>query len=243
MARVDYDRQSEVYDRGRTLPPEALAVWVVTARRHLGKIYRLLDLGSGTGRFSATLAEGLGAQVVAVEPSAGMRGHAANKPHPDVRIVSGAAEHLPLRDATADAAWLSNVVHHFDDLSAAAAELRRVVVPGGGVLVRGAFGERDVPTLYRFFPGSRTVVDSMPTMPEVIEVFQAAGFGSFYTEQVEQLLAYSLADMVPRIRMRADTALELIGDEEFERGLAALEAASETEQGPVMDHLDLIVIR
>ncbi len=243
MALVDYDKQSEVYDRGRTLPPEALAVWVATARRHIGGARRILDLGSGTGRFSSVLAEGLQAKVIGVEPSAGMRGHAAAKPHHDVNIVAGSAEHLPLVDGIVDAAWLSNVIHHFDDLPAAARELRRVVPTGCTVLIRGAFGSWDVPPSYRFFPGAQSVVDSMPTIPEVMEIFQGAGFGSFYNEQVEQLLAYNLADMVPRIRMRADTTLELISDEEFERGLEELEAAARVENGPVFDHLDLLVIR
>ena len=36
MARVDYDKQSAVYDRGRTLPHEAIGAWMVAARKHIG---------------------------------------------------------------------------------------------------------------------------------------------------------------------------------------------------------------
>jgi ubiquinone/menaquinone biosynthesis C-methylase UbiE len=243
MARVDYDKQSEVYDRGRSLPPEAIDIWMATARRHAHAAGRILDLGAGTGRFSAALAETFDADVYAVEPSAGMRERANAKPHDRVHVVAGAAEQIPLPDASIDLAWLSNVVHHFDDLAKAAAEIRRVVHNEGTVLVRGAFGGVNVPTLYRFFPGSRAVVDSMPTMTEVIDAFQSAGFASFLNEKVEQLLAHSLADMVPRVRMRADTALELISDEEFEAGLRDLEEAARTETGPVYDVLDLLVVR
>lgn len=244
MARVDYDKQSEVYDRGRTLPQEGLDTWMVAARRHAaGDVARLLDLGCGTARFSAPLAEAFAAQVIGVEPSSGMLARAATKRHGSVRLVNGAAEHIPLRDATVDVAWLSNVVHHFDDVPQAAREIRRTVRPAGSVLIRGAFGGRPIPSLYRFFPTTQSVVDTMPTMPEVIAAFQDAGFGSFLSEQVTHLLAHSLADMVPRIRMRADTTLELISDEEFERGLAELEEAARTEPGPVFDALDLLVIR
>jgi ubiquinone/menaquinone biosynthesis C-methylase UbiE len=241
MARVDYDKQSASYDKGRTLPAEAMAIWAATAKRHLGRLDTLLDLGSGTGRFSATLADALDAHVIGVEPSAGMREHAKTKLHPNVTVLAGAAEALPLKDSSVQAAWLSNVVHHFDDIDAAARELRRVTKET--VLVRGAFGGRDVPTLYRFFPSAQDVVDDMPTMPEVIDAFEDAGFTSFYNEAVEQLLAHSLAEIVPRIRMRADTTLELISDTEFEHGLELLEAAAEVEGGPVFDHLDLLVIR
>jgi ubiquinone/menaquinone biosynthesis C-methylase UbiE len=240
VARVDYDQQAEFYDRGRTLPAEGVQIWMVTARRHVREARRILDLGAGTGRFSAALAETYDADVYAVEPSAGMREQARTKPHELVHVVAGKAEAIPLPDASCDIAWLSNVVHHFDDLDLAARELRRVV--NGTVFVRGAFGGVAVPSLYRFFPGAQRIVDSMPTKPDVIDAFERAGFGSFLSEKVDQLLAHSLADMVPRIAARADTTLELISDEEFAKGLADLEAAAEREQGPVHDSLDLLVI-
>jgi SAM-dependent methyltransferase len=241
MARVDYDKQSRNYDKGRTLPSEAIDVWMVTVRRHVREPGRILDLGAGTGRFSAALADTFQADVYAVEPSAGMRERAHTKPHDLVHIVAGRAEAIPLPDDSVALAWLSNVIHHFDDLAQAARELRRVVTDA--VLIRGAFGGIPVPSLYRFFPGAQRVIDEWPSMPETIEAFEAAGFTSFRNEKVPQLLAYELSEMVPRIRMRADTTLELISDDEFEHGLAELEEAAKHEHGPVMDPMDLLVIR
>jgi SAM-dependent methyltransferase len=204
----------------------------------------ILDLGSGTGRFSAALADAFDADVIAVEPSAGMREQASKKPHPRVHVLAGSAEDIPMQDASADAAWLSNVIHHFDDIAKAARELRRVVQDDAPVLIRGAFGGRGpIPTLYRFFPTSKSAVDSFPTVPEVIEVLEQAGFSRVSIERVEQLLAYKLADMVDRVRQRADTALEKLSDEDFAKGLAELERAAETETGPVLDFLDLLVVR
>lgn len=243
MARVDYDKQSAVYDQGRTLPPEAIAIWMVTARRHVGEAERILDLGAGTGRFSAALADTFDADVYAVEPSPGMRSHALTKPHERVHVLAGAAEALPLPEAFIDFAWLSNVIHHFDDIAAAATELRRVVKTGGSVLVRTAFAGTAVESLYRFFPGARRFVDSFPSLQEVITAFEQAGFASFYTEKVQQLLAHRLADLVERTRKRADTALELLTDEEFEQGMRELEEAARTDSEPVYDVLDLLVVR
>lgn len=243
MARVDYDKQSAVYDQGRTLPPEAIDIWMVTARRHVGEADTILDLGAGTGRFSAPLADTFEADVYAVEPSAGMREQAATKAHPRVHVLAGAAEALPLPDGSIDFAWLSNVIHHFDDIAAAAAELRRVVTSGGTVLVRGAFGNTPVESLFRFFPGTKRFIDSFPTVPAVIAAFENAGFQTFLTEKVRQLLAYRLADLVERTRKRADTTLELLTDDEFDRGMAELEEAARTEDGPVYDALDLLVVR
>lgn len=241
MARVDYDKQSKVYARGRELPPEAYATWTVVARRHIGEPDNpIVDIGSGTGRFSGVLADAFGT-VIAVEPSAGMRTQAP--PHDRVMRIGGSAEHLPLRDATSDAAWLSNVIHHFEDVPAAAREIRRVLTADAPVLIRGAFGGRPVASLYDYFPGTEKTIDSFPTVDDITGVFLSAGFTSFSIEKVEQLLARSMSEMVERIELRADTTLELLTDEEFAEGLKRMQEAAKTSDGPVLDYLDLLVLR
>jgi len=243
VARVDYDKQAASYDRGRTMPPEGIAAWMVAARRHVtGDVSRVLDLGAGTGRFSDHLAQTFDANVIAVEPSKEMRDRAAAKAFPRVAVIGGAAEHIPLATESCDVGWLSNVIHHFDDIPAAARELRRVV--NGPVILRGALGGRyyDL-SLYRFFPDSSEVVGSMPTVPEIVDAFERAGFASYLLERVEQMTARSYADAYEATKARADTALELISDEAFERGLEQLAIAAREEPGPVIDTLDLLVLR
>jgi SAM-dependent methyltransferase len=86
--------------------------------------------------------------VLAVEPSAAMRAHCGHRP-----VVGGDAAALPLRAGTVDAVWLSTVIHHVPDLAALARELRRVLRPGGRVLIRSAFaGRPEGISLFRFFP-------------------------------------------------------------------------------------------
>jgi ubiquinone/menaquinone biosynthesis C-methylase UbiE len=158
MARVDYDAMAADYVEGRALPPAGLAPWRDAIRPWLpGGGAPVLDLGAGTGQFAAAIAGWLGVRVVAVEPSAGMRAQTARAhPHAAVALLGGRAERLPLRDACCAWAWVSTVLHHLDDLPAAARELRRVLRPGGPVLVRQAFPDLlDEVTLYqRFFPGA-----------------------------------------------------------------------------------------
>jgi len=245
VARVDYDKQSAVYDRGRTLPPEALASWMLAARKHVrDDAQRILDLGSGTGRFSPALAETFDASVIAVEPSPGMRRQAAPKPREHIHLVGGAAEHIPLSDDTVDAAWLSNVIHHFDDVPAAARELRRVVTAGGPVLIRGAFAGRDYTfTLYDFFPETEDHLATFPSVQETIATFEAAGFTDFSVELVEQITARTYADAFEATKLRADTLLEALSDDAFDKGLTKLAEAARTKDGPVVDSLDLFVAR
>lgn len=95
----------------------------------------VLDLGAGTGQFAAAIAGWFGVEVVAVEPSGGVRAQGVRAfAHPDVHWVAGRGERLPVGDGACGWAWVSTVIHHLDDLDAAAAELHRVLRPGGPVL-------------------------------------------------------------------------------------------------------------
>jgi SAM-dependent methyltransferase len=255
MARVDYDRMAPAYVTGRALPPEGMASWRDAIRPWLpgdpGDRSPVLDLGAGTGQFAAAIAGWFGVEVVAVEPSGGMRDQAARAfPHRGVRWVAGVAERLPLRDRACAWAWVSTVVHHLDDLDAAAAELRRVLRPGGPVLVRQAFpGRMDEISLYRrFFPaaGACLVEDGgLPSVERLAAVFAGAGFRTEGLQAVDQVSATSLAAYRDRVRLRADTGLRLLPDDEFAAGLAALDRAveAETSPAPVVDRLDLLVLR
>ena len=252
MARVDYDAMAGDYVEGRALPPAGLEPWRVAIQPWLpgdGGGSPVLDLGAGTGQFAAAIAGWLGVRVVAVEPSAGMRAQAASvHSHPAVALLGGRAERLPLRDACCAWAWVSTVVHHLDDLPAVARQLRRVLRPGGPVLLRQAFPDRlDAVTLYgSFFPGAaRIAVALLPTVEQVADGFAAAGFRVEALECVTQVSAPSLAAYRDKVRLRADTGLRLLPDEEFAAGLAALDraAAAETTPTPVTDRLDLLVLR
>ena len=89
---------------------------------------RLLDLGAGTGKLTATL-RALGADVVAVEPDPAMLTE-LRRALPTVRALPGRAEAIPLPDASVDAVLAGNAMHWFD-MDAAGPELARVLAPDG----------------------------------------------------------------------------------------------------------------
>jgi ubiquinone/menaquinone biosynthesis C-methylase UbiE len=249
MARVDYDKMAAVYDRGRGLPLEALEGWRLALSRYLPSETGLpvLDLGSGTGRFSNALSGWFEADLVGVEPSEGMLGEARRKGAlPRVSYVRGTAESIPLREGSCEAAWLSTVIHHIDDLPACARELRRVLRPEGPILIRSAFpGRHERISIYNYFPEALRLLGTFPTVKETVQMFASAGFEMESLEAVLQISAPSLRAACARVRMRADSGLVSLTDDEFERGMAALEraAAAETTPQPVEDRLDLLVLR
>jgi SAM-dependent methyltransferase len=91
---------------------------------------RVLDLGAGTGKLTASLA-GLGVEVVAVEPDPAMLGELRQR-LPTVRALSGSAEAIPLPDSSVDAVLAGNAMHWFD-MDVAGPEIARVLVPGGSL--------------------------------------------------------------------------------------------------------------
>lgn len=96
---------------------------------------RVLDVGCGTGLFAARLRRELpGARVVGVDYSRGMVRQARRR-DAGVGWIQGDAARLPLRDAVFDAVLSTEAFHWFPDQRAALAELHRVLVPGGRLLV------------------------------------------------------------------------------------------------------------
>ncbi|MGH2929701.1 MAG: class I SAM-dependent methyltransferase [Solirubrobacteraceae bacterium] len=108
--------------------PVAAVRWCVApVGRDIGSL-RVLDLGAGTGKLTAILAD-LGADITAVEPDPAMLGE-LGRGLPSVRALAGSAERIPLPDASVDAVLCGQSMHWFD-MAAALPEIARVLVPGG----------------------------------------------------------------------------------------------------------------
>ena len=249
MAEADFDRMAEVYDRGRDVPLADMADW----RRALApwlddpEAGPMIDVGSGTGMWSIAFVEWFGRSVAGMDPSSGrLRVAARKRPSDRIRYVSAVAEAVPFHTETFGAAWLSTVVHHFTDLDRAAREIRRVVRPDAPVLIRSAFpGRSDDLVLFRFFPAALRVVARFPTLERTIEAFRGAGFALEDVRSVPQRFALDFRDYLERARARADTTLQRIGDDEFERGIREIErlAAEPGVPQAVVESLDLVVLR
>lgn len=98
----------------------------------------------------------------------------------------------------------------------------------GRVFIRGALADsRDLfPTTLRFFPGIAPIFDELPSIAETVGTFRAHGFALDAHRRVEQQISASLREFADRTRLRADTSLALLSDDEFEAGMATLDDAA-----------------
>jgi SAM-dependent methyltransferase len=143
---VTYDQRglrfgtvAEQYDLYRPAPPPIVAE-IFGDLRGLD----VLEVGAGTGKWTRLLIE-LGANVTVVEPDDDMRAVLVRR-SPEVHTLKGAAEALPLEDASFDAILVSSAWHWFEQ-PVATNEMGRVLRDGGPLFVLWNGFSRDVPWL------------------------------------------------------------------------------------------------
>jgi ubiquinone/menaquinone biosynthesis C-methylase UbiE len=250
MEKVDYNaRLHAVYAAGRQMSHDALQTWMEAFARHLPETRPLvwLDLGSGTGRMTPSLASVFGGPAFGVEPSDRMRAQAlADAGHPAVTYAAGSAEQIPLPDASCDAALLFFVWHHVVDREAAAQEVRRVVKPGGKLFVQANFSDR-MPDVwwFRVVPEWKKVdTVQFRSEEEVTSDFAGAGWTLVSRDVVTWLRSASLAEDVERLKLRAVSAFEHMSEEVVEAGFARIEAALPSlDQGPQYETSEMLVFQ
>jgi demethylmenaquinone methyltransferase/2-methoxy-6-polyprenyl-1,4-benzoquinol methylase len=174
-ARVFYKYLSQVYDEINPF------VWNEAMRTEAidlldpGDDDRVLDVGCGTGFATEGLLERT-ERVHGLDQSRHQleRAWAKFGKTDRVRFYRGDAERLPFGDDAFDAVWSSGSIEYWPDPVAALREFRRVVRPGGGVLVVGP----DAPHSSVF----ERVADAIMLFydeDEADRMFDAAGFERF----------------------------------------------------------------
>jgi 2-polyprenyl-3-methyl-5-hydroxy-6-metoxy-1,4-benzoquinol methylase len=114
--------------------PERFGPRVAFLLSHVAAGDRVLDLGCGDGRFAAELL-GVAGEVVAADVAAVALERAADRaPGAElVQLRDGAP--LPFSGAAFDVVWAGETLEHVADVTELLTEVRRVVKPGGALLV------------------------------------------------------------------------------------------------------------
>ncbi|MGB3730802.1 class I SAM-dependent methyltransferase [Microbacterium sp.] len=124
---TSFGSQAETYEASRPDYPFEAVAWMLELLPAGSR--RVADVGAGTGKLTRVVADAADAEVVAVDPDAAMLAK-LRAAVPGVPTFVGAAESLPLPDASLDAVVLGQAWHWVDPV-VASAEVGRVVKPGG----------------------------------------------------------------------------------------------------------------
>ena len=138
IQRLRKESFSDHGNNGRQLVPgRSWAAW----SRALGMLLpplRVADLACGDGYLTLEAAR-WAAEVIGIDQSRDVlkraRGLAVRRRVGNVRWKVGELEDVPLPDASVDLALLSQALHHAERPAAALAEARRILAPGGRVLI------------------------------------------------------------------------------------------------------------
>jgi ubiquinone/menaquinone biosynthesis C-methylase UbiE len=225
--KPDYTEISEVYDAARTNDRPHMQWWIekLTEVGGLGPGKRLLDLGCGTGRWTLLLVEKTGCEAVGVDLSPGMLAKARKKD------ATGRIEWLeddvyrPSVPAKSfDAALMSLMLHHIEDMYAAFRAAYVALKPGGMFMIRqGTLDQIIDDPIHRFFPETVQIeLKRTPFPHEVGNLMLKAGFTDVESDTVRMPTHTTADDWLVEVEPRVPSILRMISDDAFQRGLAQL---------------------
>ena len=246
MAVFDRPEVARVYREVRGVSDEVTGTWGAAFRAALphARPRRSLDLGCGTGRFTALLAEVFGGFVLGLDASLAMLSERHASGSATVAFGAADAAALPVRRGAVDLALLSMVYHLLPSPPATAAELHRVLGSGGAVLVRSPTREiLDRIGFLPCFPEARAIDEArMPARASLEAVFAGAGFRGGLQATVEHEFAATPAEAYAKVSRRPFSSLRLMPDDAFAEGLVRYEAfCRNAPPEPLVDPLDLFV--
>ncbi len=237
------------YNAARHLPEETKAFWMDSLKAVLPEIPvgRCLDLGCGTGRFTAVLAQTFACPVVGVEPSGAMLSVAHAQDLPNVEWKQGTAEDIPLEGASVGLVFMSQVFHHFNRPQEALQEIHRVLTPGGSLVIRNGTEENNGETEWlRCFPEALEIDRKrIPTRRALEETVCRQPFDLVTRQTFRQLFAPSYQEYYRKVGKRGLSSLIAISDDAFERGMERFREWVDRQppDQPVYEPVDVFVFR
>lgn len=224
MPEPDFSVRAADYDRLRPVDERWWALFERLVAEAELRGQRVLDVGCGTGRLAAALAERGLARVWGVDPEPAMLERARQRVPAGVGLKQGSAERLPFREAWFDRVvfWLSV---HLVERPTAFAEAARVLVPRGSVALVTFEPEHFAGYwLNRFFPSIERVDRARFPRPEQLErELVGAGFAPPRFVRIQDRETVPRAVALERVRAGHISTFDLLDPDEVRAGIERAE--------------------
>ena len=222
MSKVDYNEISQTYDDIRQADIELIENFLQEIE--IDKETRVLDIGCGTGNYSDLLQKVTQCEMYGVEPSEGMLAKAKTK-ETQVVFKQGAADKLPYEDEFFDFVYMTDVIHHVQEIRVMFTEISRVLKDKGKVcIVTQSHQQIENRPIVKYFPGTATVdKERYPDIDEII--VEAKSHGLKFDKKTILHKGEPMAldeEYLELVQKKGYSMLHLISDEEYYEGLKKL---------------------
>lgn len=200
--RVAFGAYAATYDAVRPEWPVKTVAWMLGSPT-TATVCRVVDLGAGTGKGTRAIAA-MGHEVIAVEPSDGMRdtlkvslGALPERVAARISIMVGGAEDIPVESGSVDDVTVFQAWHWFD-AKAAAAECARVIRPGGWLSLGWHNRSKDV-------GWSRELSDIVERHDNQVDDEEAPPVGPEFEPFESELFTYRMRQSIEEFVLHAST--------------------------------------
>lgn len=225
---IDYDKIAHEYAAHRQIHPGVLKSLISDGK--IGSSSKVLDVGCGTGNYTAALNQYANCISSGIDPSEQMLSIAKER-FPSLSFQIGRAERLDFGIDYFDLVFAVDVMHHVIDRSAYFREAYRVLKNLGRVctVTDSEWIIRNRKPLSAYFPETVAVdLKRYPTVSETKTLMKETGFCDITDSMVE--FPYELID-IGAYEGKAFSSLQLISEEDFQRGLKRM--GKDLAEGPI----------
>ena len=233
---IAYDDAARSYVRHRVA--QAYAIETLARIRARAPRAPLLEVGCGTGEYVESLCTDNVLPGFGMDASRGMLAQAPAQGR--IAYLQGTATRLPFADQSLGMIFSINVIHHVTDVRAYMREAYRALAPGGVVCTATdseAIIRRREP-LSRYWPA--TVAAELERYHPIETLRDEMTAAHFRALQAEEAGAEFVVDDAAPYRDKAYSCLDLIGEEEFHKGLNAIE--DDLRCGPLTGVSELVFL-
>lgn len=219
MGKVNYDDISNIYDDVRE--EELDLVKRILDDAKIEKGMNVLDVGCGTGNYANVIQKITKANIFGVDSSSGMLEKAKEK-NKNVIFKIGSIPNLPFEDESFDFIYMTDVIHHIDDIDKMFLEFNRILKNEGKICISTqSHRQIDLRYMSEFFP--ETAIVDKKRYPDIDKIKISSEKNAFdyiksdiLGEGDEVILD---AKYIETIEKKGFSMLHLISEDNYEKGL------------------------